>query len=128
MITVLTPSSIGRLLPEQPPGLPTITIYRSGRIRLSGSLAAEMGVAGGDAVALIHQDGHLSIAASRIDSGWTLKDGNAPCFYSSDLVRWLSELLDIPFDKVSRVRYEVASDPQYVNGFNHYKILTDDAQ
>ena len=126
MIQILTPQNIGSHLPDSPASPPVVTIYRSGRIRLSASLASEMNVQEGYSVLIIHHQGHLYLAHSKKDSGWILKAGSSPCFYASDLVRWLTSHLELPFPKISRVKFKVASAPQYINGFHAFEILTNE--
>lgn len=123
MIQVVNMNTVRDLVPNR--DRPSeITIYQSGRIRLSSGLADDMGAAHGDRVTFFRIDGRHYLAKESAEkrTGFRLSGGEAPTLHSSCLVQWLIEELDLPLGKVNRVKLPVASAPQYINGFHVYQI------
>lgn len=128
MIQVVNPDTLTRLVPPRPSGPHTLTIFKSGRLRINSTLADEMNLTPEDTVTLIVMDKTYYIAKDNKGMGWSLSKGSAPSFYSIDLVRWAAVELDLPFPKLNSVWFPVAQAPQYINGFHAYKILVDESE
>lgn len=124
MIQVVNQNTLPSLIPERTLES-AITIYASGRIRLSSGLAREMKVSAGDMVAMVSIDGQIYVAKEEKGVGFLLSGGEAPHLQRIDLVTWLKAELDLPIDKVRRVKLPVATAPQYINGFHLYRINPD---
>lgn len=102
----------------------SIRFYRSGRIRLSSDLSAMMDLSGGDRVAFIRVDDHFYLAKEIKGSGFPVSGRDHLTISRKALVSLLSELMDLPINKLPLVKLPVATAPQYINGFHAHQILT----
>lgn len=123
MIQIVNKTTLPALVPDRPAPY-TITVYQSGKIRLSAGLAKEMKVAQGDMIEFILKDGAHYLAKSSKQNGFPLSKGTAPSLHSVDLVSWMTDSINLPLGKINKVCLGVAQSPQYINGFHAHQIIT----
>lgn len=122
-VRLITPDIVANARP--PSDLPlNITVYRTGRIRLSTGLCRIMQVDKGCWIVFMEVDSQLCIGRSdKPDNGFRMTSQTD--IQSADLMHYLKSYLDLPLPQLNRVKRDISQDPIHVNGFNLFIIIND---
>lgn len=122
-VRMITPDMVANARPQS--DLPLyITVYRTGRIRLSTGLCRRMEVTQGDWIVFVEVIDSLCIGRSdKPDNGFRLTTHTD--IQSSDLMHYLKSYYDLPLPELHRVKRNVAHKSISVNGFKLFTIIND---